>query len=225
MKHLAIFTLILFSTGQLFSQKNAAKLRYLPIGDSYTICDGAALDQCWTLGLIQQLRKKGIEAELITNPARTGFTTKDVIERQLPLFEMKHPDMATLGIGVNDWVQKVDTGKFRKNLVEIIERMQLALSDPQRLLILTIPDFSVKPEGAKYAKGRDISAGLSEFNTIIFEEAAKRKLKTVDLFSLSQELKYDKQTIADDGVHPSAKEYEIWLRLIVPAFSEILSAQ
>jgi acyl-CoA thioesterase I len=224
MKHLTLLFFLFIGTFQLFSQTKK-KLKYLPLGDSYTICDGAPLDQCWTLGLIQHLEKKGIEAEIITNPARSGFTTKDVIERQLPLFELNKPDFATLCIGVNDWVKQIDTIQFRKNLVEIIDKMQAVLTDPNKLVILTIPDFSVKPEGKKYAKGRDISAGLSEFNNIIFEEAAKRKIKTVDLFSLSQELKYDKETIAEDGVHPSAKEYNIWLRLIAPAITETISAQ
>ena len=50
--------------------------------------------------------------ELVSNPARTGWTTQDAIERELPAFRAAEPDFATLMIGVNDWVQAVDRSDF-----------------------------------------------------------------------------------------------------------------
>jgi acyl-CoA thioesterase I len=203
--------------------KTDKKLRYIPLGDSYTICDGAKLEECWTELLTVNLYKKGIDIDMVTNPARTGFTTKDLIERELPLFELMKPDFATLLIGVNDWVQEVPKEEFRKNLTFIISSVQTILPDSNRLVILTIPDFGVKPEGKKYGRGRDISAGIAEFNEVILEEAAKRKIKTVDIYKVSQQMKYDKEMVAKDGIHPSAKEYAIWEKVIFPVVFEVLN--
>jgi acyl-CoA thioesterase I len=208
-----------------FSQNNALEIRkvkYVPLGDSYTICEGAKASECWTEILSVNLYKRGIQLEILANPARSGFTTKDLIERQLPLFENYKPEFTTLLIGVNDWVQEVNPEEFRKNYVLILNRIQQVIQDKDNIVILTIPDFSVKPEGKKYGKGRNISEGIAYFNKIISEEAEKRGLKTVDLFALSHEMKYDKQTIALDGLHPSAKEYALWEKVIFQTALEVL---
>jgi acyl-CoA thioesterase I len=208
-----------------FSQINSAEVRkisYVPLGDSYTICEGAKASECWTELLSLSLYKRGLQLDILANPARSGFTTKDLIERQLPLFENYKPQFTTLLIGVNDWVQEVNPEEFRKNYIQILNRVQQIIEDKDNILILTIPDFSVKPEGKKYGKGRNISEGLAYFNKIISEEADKRGLKVVDLYSLSHEMKYDKQTIAADGLHPSAKEYALWEKVIFQSALEIL---
>ncbi len=206
------------------SKKNAA-IRYVPLGDSYTICQGAKLSECWTELLTVNLYKKSVKIELVTNPARSGWTTRDLIDRELGIFELAKPDFTTLLIGVNDYVQNVPEDTFRKNLSFIIDRIQTILPDSHNIIIISIPDFSVKPQGQKYSQGRNISAGLMRFNEIIFEEAAKRKIRTVDLFTISQEMKYDKEMVAADGLHPSYKEYEIWEKMIFPVAFELLKKQ
>lgn len=217
---LSLFTTL--SHPQNTLSKDKRSIRYIPLGDSYTICQGANLNECWTELITVDLNKKSIPVVLITNPARSGWTTKDLIENELPLFEIYKPDFTTLLIGVNDWVQGVPAEEFRKNFSHIIDRIQAVLPDSNNIVIISIPDFSTKPEGEKFSKGRNITTGLTEFNEIIFEEAAKRKVTVVDLFKISQQMKYDKEMIAADGLHPSAKEYAVWVRMIFPAAFEIL---
>ena len=217
---LSLFTTLSHSQNPL--TKDTKNIPYIPLGDSYTICQGANLNECWTELITIELNKKSIPVVLITNPARSGWTTRDLIEKELPLFEIYKPDFTTLLIGVNDWIQGVPAEEFRKNFSLIIDRIQAVLPDSNNIVIITIPDFSSKPEGEKYSKGKSITTGLTAFNEIIFEEAAKRKLTTVDLFKVSQQMKYDKEMIAPDGLHPSAKEYAIWVRMIFPAAFEVL---
>lgn len=224
-KAVYVIMLIIFSfllSAQNKSLENEKYIRYVPLGDSYTICEGAKLSECWTELLTVNLYKKSIPIKLVTNPARSGWTTRDLIDRELPVFELAKPDFTTLLIGVNDYVQNVPADTFRKNLSFIIDRIQTILPDSHNIVIITIPDFSVKPEGEKYSKGRNISAGIMRFNEIIFEEAAKRKIRTVDLYTLSREMKYDKEMVAEDGLHPSFKEYAVWEKMIFPAVYEIL---
>ncbi|MBC7694452.1 MAG: SGNH/GDSL hydrolase family protein [Burkholderiales bacterium] len=91
------------------------------------------------------------------------------------------------------------------------------------MLLITIPDFGVIPQGKLYGSGRDISKGISEFNDIIKSEAKKRGLMCVDIFPISQQMKNNKELVAADGLHPSAKEYAIWETLIFPAAKQLLS--
>ncbi|MBI3502024.1 MAG: hypothetical protein HY063_09535 [Bacteroidetes bacterium] len=191
-----------------------SQIRYVALGDSYTICEGASWEESWPVLLTKRLSENGIPIKLIANPSRTGYTTQDLIYDELPTFDASAPNFATLLIGVNDWVQKVDEEKFHSNLIFILDHVQKKVGS--KLVLITIPDFSISPEGPKYSNGRNIADGLQEFNAIIKSEAEKRKLLCVDIFAVSQQMKNNPELISKDNLHPSAKEYALWENLIYP---------
>lgn len=119
-------------------------------------------------------------------------------------------------------MQGVSAEDFRKRFVLLVGRMLEVVHDHDRLLIVTIPDFGVTPTGARYARRRNISEGIAEFNKIITEEATKRRLQVVDVYELSKKMKTDAALRAADGLHPSAKEYAEWEKVIFPAALKIL---
>lgn len=199
------------------------EIRYVPIGDSYTIGEGVPTEKSWPVVLTQHLRERGIKIKLLANPARTGWTTQEAINYELPVLEKLNPDFSTLLIGVNDWVQGIDSETFRERLKILLDRILAVLPQKNRLLIVTIPDFSVTPIGEKFGSQEDISSGIWELNNIIKEEARSRQLMVVDIFPMSREMQNDPSLIAPDGLHPSAKEYELWEKLIFPAALQILS--
>ena len=131
-------------------------------------------------------------------------------------------DFVTLLIGVNDWVRGVDTAMFAQNFAYILNEIEKEISNKKQILIITIPDFGVTPTGARYSGGRDISKGITEFNSIILNEAAKRNLKIVDIFELSKGMNGDDSLVAKDGLHPSANEYALWEKLILPVATNLL---
>lgn len=197
-------------------------IKYIALGDSYTICEGSDISESWPKLLTQHLNEKGIPVELIANPSVTGYTTQNLIEQELPLFKKSKVDFVTLLIGVNDWLRGVDTAMFAQNFAYILNEIEKEILNKKQILIITIPDFGVTPTGARYSGGRDISKGIAEFNAIILKEAAKRNLKTVDIFELSKGMKNDASLVAKDGLHPSANEYALWEKLILPVATNIL---
>jgi acyl-CoA thioesterase-1 len=166
--------------------------------------------------LARNLTASGIPLKLVANPSRTGWTTQQAIDRELPVLIRARPAFATLQIGVNDWVQEVNENSFRERFIFLVDHMLASLPGKNRLLIVTIPDFGVTPAGARYGDGRDISAGISAFNRIIADEAGRRALRVVDVFELSRKMKSNPSLIAADGLHPSAQEYAEWEKLIEP---------
>ena len=199
------------------------RIRYVAIGDSYSIGEGASPNESWPALLTRHLNDKGLHVDLVANPSRTGWTTQQAIDRELPIFVDSKPNFATLQIGVNDWVQGVDEETFRKRFIFLLDQMLAVLRDKHRLFIVTIPDFGVTPTGPKYARGRNISEGIAAFNKIVSEEAAKRGLRVVDVFELSKKMGTDRSLVATDGLHPSAKEYAEWEKTIFPAAVELLN--
>jgi len=200
-----------------------ARIRYVAIGDSYSIGEGASPDESWPVVLTQHLKEKRIQVHLVANPSRTGWTTQQAINQELPVFRKARPNFATLQIGVNDWVQGVDEKTFRQRFAFLADQMLTVLGDKNRLLVVTIPDFGVTPAGPKYGRGRNISEGIASFNRIINEESTKRGLRVVDVFDLSNKMGADPSLVAADGLHPSAKAYAEWEKIIFPAALEMLS--
>ncbi len=217
---LTYFLLVIM--GNLYHASPDKEIRYVALGDSYSIGEGATPEQSWPAVLTQHLSAEGIPIKLVANPSVTGWTTQQVIERELPVFREARPDFATLLIGVNDWVQGVSAADFRHNLNYLVEQIVAILPKQQRLLLVSIPDFSVTPEGPKYARGRDIAKGIGSFNEIIIEEARKRGLRVVDIFPASQRLRDEPSLIAADRLHPSARAYAEWAEIILPAARKLL---
>src|SRR5256885_16264305 len=75
-------------------------IRYLALGDSYTIGTGAS-DESRSWPSIIAAR---MGAEL-TNPAVNGFTTLDLVRHELPYLQSSMPDFVSILIGVNDLFQ------------------------------------------------------------------------------------------------------------------------
>jgi len=199
------------------------KIRYAVIGDSYSCGEGATPKESWPAIMTQHFNAQGLHVDLVANPSVTGWTTKDAIDRELPVFLNSNPNFATLLIGVNDWVQGMDETTFRNRFSYLVDQMLAVLPNKKRLLVVTIPDFGVTPTGPKYSRGRNIHEGIIHFNQIVTEEARKRGLTVVDIFPLSKKMGQDKSLVAKDGLHPSAKEYAEWEKIIFPAALELLT--
>ncbi|GJL79121.1 MAG: lysophospholipase [Nitrospinaceae bacterium] len=207
------FTAFLFLTA--FSAE-AETIRYVAIGDSYTICEGVPEEDCWPALLTRHLVSAGIDIELTANPARTRWKVEDAIRSEFPVFKEARPTFATLLIGVNDWVHGSGKNKFTSNLRVLMDRMREHLPHPRRLLVITIPDFSCAPRGETYGFGRNIAKGILKYNQIIKKEARERGLAVVDIFPLSQTFCNRPEMFVEDGIHPSAQQYALWEQLIFP---------
>src|SRR5882762_3555431 len=204
------------------AQPEVQRIRYAVVGDSYSCGEGASPKESWPALLTQHLNAQGLHVDLVSNPSVTGWTTKDAIDRELPKFVNSNPTFATLLIGVNDWVQGIDETTFRNRFSYLLDQMLAVLPNKKHLLVVTIPDFGVTPTGGKYARGRNIHEGITQFNKIATEEARKRGLEVVDIFPLSKKMGQDKSLVAKDGLHPSAKAYAEWEKIIFPAVLELL---
>jgi lysophospholipase L1-like esterase len=202
------------------SQVLKKEIRFLPLGDSYTICEGAKWEESWPFLLTKHLNDEGIPIQLLGNPSVTGYTTDQLIREELPVFDRLKPDFVTILIGVNDYVQGRTDQQFSDKLAFILDYVQKQLPDTKKNILITIPDYSVTPAGAQYAHGRDVHKGITRYNEIIKTEAAKRKLLVVDIFPSTLKMKNDPSLISEDGLHPSSKEYANWEVMIRKAYLE-----
>jgi lysophospholipase L1-like esterase len=205
---------------------DTSTVRYLPLGDSYTIGQGTEVTKNFPHQLSKSLESKGITLAIVAEPARTGFTTQDMIDQELPLVAKLSPDLVTVLIGVNDWVQGVSKEQYQINVQIILDTLLKHIS-AERIIVVAIPDFSLTPSGSDYTTGRNGSAGIAEFNNIMRDSAQTRDIEFVDIFVLSQEQARirSEKTLAPDGLHYSASGYQEWLQHILPTTEKALVNQ
>jgi acyl-CoA thioesterase I len=203
-------------------QKGASPIRYVALGDSYTIGTAVSEAERWPNQLVGALGGAAAPLRLAANVAVNGFTTADVIAEELPLLEDLRPDFVTLLIGVNDVVQGVPDETYRAHLETIFDRLLRRLA-PSRVLAVTTPDYTVTPAGADYGDPVERRAGIVRANGTMNEVAASREVAVVDIFDLSQGAARDRSLVAADGLHPSGVQYALWISRIAPAVRELLS--
>src|SRR3982074_2955062 len=168
------------------SSASSGSIRYLALGDSYTTCTGpSGPAHSWPAIVGTRLTaQSGREVE-VTNPAVNGFTTLDLIEKELPYVERLQPDLVTILIGVNDLVQGHQTGRYRASLATIYEAVAALNLPPGRTLVISIPNWSVTPAARQYGDPEEIRHLTDTFNDIAHEEADARGFTWVDITAAS----------------------------------------
>ena len=188
----------------------ASAISYLPLGDSYTIGQSVATKDRWPNQLATKLQQAGQVVQIVANPSVTGYTSQDLIDRELPLLATYHPQFVTIQIGVNDYVQGVDAAIFQDNLQTIIAAVQRSQGNNSSILLVTIPDYGRTPAGARYGSPAESAIGIAAFNKIITATGTTYHIPVADIFEISQGVTADATLTANDGLHPSAKQYALW---------------
>jgi len=74
---------------------HAKPIRYVAIGDSYTVATGIEEKDSWPSQLTRKLTSAGIEIDLVATLGQRGWTSQQVIEGKLPLLKDLKPDFIT----------------------------------------------------------------------------------------------------------------------------------
>jgi lysophospholipase L1-like esterase len=194
-----------------------AGVRYVALGDSYTIGTSVAERERWPNQLVA--RVPGLE--LVANLGVNGFTSRDLIEVELPQLETLRPEFITVLIGVNDVVQGVPATTYRQNVVRILDAAVDGVG-AARVLVVTTPDYTVTPGGGDHGDPVQQAAGIRENNAIITEVARGLGITVVDIHDISLEAATEPSLVAVDGLHPSGRQYELWVQRMVPSVETIL---
>lgn len=195
-------------------------IKYLPIGDSYTIGNGVAAEDRWPNVLVKHLNEAGVKIQLISNPAVSGYTVQDALDFELPKVKELQPDFVTVLIGANDNFGQTSPSIYEQELGSFLDQLQASLKNPQGIVLITIPDYSYSPAARGYNKD-GISESIAQYNQIIKSQAQKRNLKVADIYQVSQSMTGDEDFISD-GLHPSAQGYRKWEEVIYPVVLEVL---
>ena len=198
--------------------------RFLALGDSYTIGEGVAEEGRWPMQLARKLRADGIAIDDPLIVATTGWTTDELsAAMDLATFEPPYA-LVTLLIGVNNQYRGRELANYRDEFAALLARaIALAGARSDRVVVVSIPDWGV----TRFAResGRDtkeIAAAIDAFNMTTHAISIANDVAFVDVTAASRQAGDDETMLTDDGLHPSALQYERWTERILPVAKRAL---
>src|SRR5438445_1480393 len=199
-------------------------VRYVALGDSYTIGTSVAASERWPIQLVERLGGAGRPLQLAANLAVNGFTSGDVLAVEVPRLVDLRTGFVTLLVGVNDVVQGVPEATYRANLELILDALERSVPIG-RIVTVTTPDYTLTPAGADYGEPDARRAGIVRLNAILEETARGRGVAFVDIFDVSTRAASERSLVADDGLHPSGAQYALWVDRIAPVVERLLAVR
>jgi lysophospholipase L1-like esterase len=191
-------------------------LRYLALGDSYTIGTAVAEDERWPVLLATALEVRNgtvpntpeVDVDIV---AVDGWTTSNLIngieagrDELLPEY-----DLVSLLIGVNNQYQGLSTTEYQTEFEELLNTaIAYAGGHREKVFVVSIPDYAYTPSGG----GQEtISTALVQFNSIGKSIADRYGIPFYNITPISQFGLEDPSLVATDDLHPSGKQYRRWL--------------
>jgi lysophospholipase L1-like esterase len=194
------------------------RMRYVALGDSYTIGTSVSEAERWPNQLVERIT----QLELVANLGVNGYTSADLLDRELPPLDELDPAFVSVLIGVNDVVQGVPDGVYAANVAVILDRL-LELVPAERLLCVATPDYTRTPRGADYGDPESQSDAIVRFNAILREACEARGGAFVpEIFEISLQATDDPALVASDGLHPSGEQYRRWVDAIEPVVRSLI---
>ena len=183
---------------------------YLALGDSYTIGEKVPPEENFPNQAISILRKKGFEFAAPRIVARTGWTTDELKSGIHKSKLANHYDFVSLLIGVNNQYRGREASDYIKEFEFLLKQaLKFAGNNPNRLIVLSIPDWSSTPFG----EGKDrqkIALQIDEYNKMNKQVADKYRVHYINITPGTRQAADNIELLAEDCLHPSGKEYNKW---------------
>jgi len=197
------------------------KFSYIALGDSYTIGHDLPASSSFPLLLEKKLLSDGYEQEKKTKIiAKTGWSCDDLSKNiSLSSIENNSYNLVTLLIGVNDQYRNIDIKYYPERFTTLINEAIRICGDKKKVVVLSIPDYSVTPFGNNSLK---IAKEIVEYNNINKTISIELGIKYIDITPISLKAKDDLTYLANDKLHPSEKMYAEWVNEMYPSVKSAL---
>jgi lysophospholipase L1-like esterase len=200
-------------------------IRYLALGDSYTVGEGIPEDGRWPVQLAARLRETGLTVADPHILATTGWTTDELWAAMDAAEPLGQWDLVSLLIGVNDQYRGRPVTGYARDFTALLDRaMTLAGNRRTRVLVLSIPDWGVTPFARRELRSpQRIARELDAYNTIAARICVERAVAFVDITAISRACADATAMLAQDGLHPSAAQYSHWVEAALPVAHRLLT--
>jgi len=194
--------------------KIEGNVKFLALGDSYTIGESVSVNQRWPVQLVESLRTHGVTCDDPRIIATTGWRT-DNLKNATTIANLKPEyNLVSLLIGVNNYYQGKSVESYAPEFEDLLNMaIQLAGGNKEHVFVVSIPDYGYTPFGKE--KQAVITKGIDAFNSVNESITKKLGVTYVQITDISRKGFEDPALVADDGLHPSGKMYAEWVGRIL----------
>ncbi|MFZ4634127.1 MAG: SGNH/GDSL hydrolase family protein [Saprospiraceae bacterium] len=195
------------------------KVDILALGDSYTKGQGVDPGGNFPNQLADSLMQRGIQVSGVRSIAQTGWRTDQLLSNINGSTDIQDSlfSLVTLCIGVNNQYQNKDTAVYRKEFEQLLQKaLVFAGNRKNRVVVLSIPDWAYTPYGQGSFNPGAISKAIDAYNAINYDISTRYKVLYVNVTGISRQGVSQPNLVATDQLHPSAKQYTLWIREMLP---------
>ena len=199
------------------SQTTKEVFKYLALGDSYTIGTAIGVDSSYSAQMRDSLLadNQTVDSLYYEVIATNGWTTRDLINGISARNPASDFDVVTMLIGVNNQYQGRPVTQYKSEFRQLLNQaIGFAGGDKSRVLIVSIPDWSVSPAGGSSRAA--VGQKIDEFNAAQKSVCDSLMVTYVDITEISRTGLNNPDLIAADGLHFSAKMQALWMRELYP---------
>lgn len=204
------------------SGTTSKKIRYLALGDSYTVGEGVASSLSWPYQLVDSLSKKNNYETTVQVIAETGFMVKDLKQALTQDLFDKPYNLISILIGVNDQFLGFSVDEFRSEFTDLINLIISKSTVSQtKIFVVSIPDWGSTPFGGNWDRNK-VAKAIDAYNNVLKGVCQIQQIEYINITDISRIGPNDWALVAEDGLHPSGKMYGFWLERIFPRVLKIL---
>jgi lysophospholipase L1-like esterase len=188
-----------------------AELVYLALGDSFTIGTGASHEsRNFPSQLALRLGSATGHPVRVVNPAVTGFTTIDLLAKEIGFIDVLNPAFVSVLIGVNDLVRGRRVEQYRESVAEIYDAVATVGLAAGRVAAISLPDWFAAPAATDFGDREYLRRSTEAFNAAASAEAEGRGFASVDIGPVSRSGLGSPGWFSADEVHPGDPQYAAW---------------
>jgi lysophospholipase L1-like esterase len=196
--------------------QQATPLRFLALGDSYTVGEGIFLEESWPHLLARRLTSSGFPCSPPEVIAKTGWSSDEL----LAAIETANPqgpyDVITLMIGVNNQYRGWNPDDMCRDVrTTLFKAVDLVGGRNNRIFVISIPDWGTSPFG-QTKNPEAITPDILLFSEMIAIEARRRRTNWIDITDFSELALHFPEFNAADHLHPSGAMHHLWMERIAP---------
>lgn len=192
-------------------------VRFLALGDSYTIGQSVAATDRWPVQLQDSIQLRGFQVDTLRIIATTGWRTDDLLSaitnKQL---SSQHYNLVSLLIGVNNQYQGKPISQYITEFPQLLDSaIAYAGGDTDHVFVVSIPDYAYTPYGQSTGNAAQISNEIDQYNAINKHIADSLGVTYFDITPISRQGLSQPSLVAGDGLHPSGAQYTQWIHLML----------
>lgn len=204
-----------FSFSQTLSIQSP--VRFLALGDSYTIGQSVSSSDRWPVQLMDSLVLRGMAIDTLRIIATTGWRTDDLINAITNKnLQAQQYNLVSVLIGVNNQYQGNPFSQYVNEFPQLLDSaIRYAGGDTSHVFVVSIPDYAYTPYGVQSMNQTQISQEIDQYNALNQHIADSINIQYFNITSISRMGLAQPALVASDGLHPSGLQYTEWVKLML----------